>query len=245
MKRSEILVGCSSYYNRKWMDIFYPADLPSKEWFAYYCECFNTYELNASFYKFPTAKSLGTWHTKSPEGFIFSVKVPKLITHIKKFAECEREIGDFYLACREGLKDKLGCVLFQLPPSFHYTPDRLEMILQSVDPDYKNVIEFRNESWWTQQVFDAFNKHKLIFCNVNYPKLPPSIVATTSTAYIRLHGNPKLFYSEYSSAELDQIYEETRSVKNVNETFIYFNNTASTAGIINALAMQKKPGAKL
>lgn len=237
MKQSEMLVGCSSYYNRKWMGIFYPADLPSKAWFAYYCERFNTYELNASFYKFPTVKSLDSWYTKSPAGFVFSIKAPKLITHIKKFAECEREIGDFYMACREGLKDKLGCVLFQLPPSFHYTPDRLELVLQSVNPDFKNVIEFRNESWWTQQVFDTFNKHRLIFCSVSYPKLPAKIVATSSTAYIRLHGTPKLFYSEYSPAELDQIQEDIRSVKNLNETFIYFNNTASTAGILNALAM--------
>lgn len=168
------------------------------------------------------------------------MNAPKLITPIKKFAECAREIGDFYIACREGLKDKLGCVLFQLPPSFHYTPDRLELILHSVNPDFKNVIEFRHPSWWTQQVFEAFNKRELIFCSVNYPNLPASLVATTSTACVHLHGNPTLFYSEYSLAELDQIYEETRSVKNLNETFIYFNNTASTAGILNALAMQKK-----
>lgn len=240
MKRSGMLVGCSSYYNRKWVGIFYPADLPSKEWFAYYCERFNTYEVNASFYKFPTAKSLHTWHTKSPEGFILSVKAPKLITHSKKFVECAREIGDFYLACREGLKEKLGCVLFQLPPSFHYTPDRLELILQSLNPDFKNVIEFRNESWWTQEVFDAFIEHRIIFCSVNYPKLPTTIIATASTTYVRLHGNPTLFYSEYSSVELDKMEEEIRGHPDVKEAFIYFNNTASTAGILNALAIREK-----
>lgn len=235
-----MLVGCSSYYNRKWAGIFYPPDLPSKEWFAYYCEHFNTYELNASFYKFPTVKSLQTWHTKSPEGFIFSVKAPKLITHSKKFVECARELGDFYLACREGLKDKLGCVLFQLPPSFNYTPERLELILENLDPEFKNVIEFRNESWWIQEVFDAFIEHKLIFCSVNYPKLPTIIIATAATAYVRLHGNPTLFYSEYSSAELDKMEEEIRGHSTVKEAFVYFNNTANTAGILNALAVRDK-----
>ena len=238
MKHSAMLVGCSSYYNRKWAGIFYPPDLPSKEWFTFYCEHFNTYELNASFYKFPTAKSLHTWHTKTPEGFVFSVKAPKLITHSKKFVECSRELSDFYLACREGLKEKLGCVLFQLPPSFNYTSGRLQLILENLDPEFKNVIEFRNESWWIQEVFDAFSESKLIFCSVNYPKLPTTIVATASTAYVRLHGNPTLFYSEYSSSELDKMAEEIRGHANVADAFVYFNNTASTAGILNALAVR-------
>ena len=85
MKQKEILLGCSSFSNRKWIGIFYPEDLPSKEWFAYYCTYFNTYEMNSTFYKFPTSGSLHAWYKKSPEGFIFSVKAPKQITHIKKF----------------------------------------------------------------------------------------------------------------------------------------------------------------
>ena len=233
-----MFLGCSSYYNRKWVDIFYPADLPTKEWFAYYCKFFNTYEFNSSFYKFPTSKNLHTWYKKSPDEFIFSVKALKLITHIKKFVECEREINDFYQVCREGMNDKLGCVLFQLPPSFRYSPERLELISNSLSPDFKNVIEFRNESWWIQEVYDEFIKNNLIFCSVNYPKLPTTIIETTSTGYVRMHGNPNLFYSEYSSEELRKMFDEIRSANRFKEVFIYFNNTASTAGILNALAIK-------
>ena len=239
MKQKEILLGCSSFSNRKWIGIFYPEDLPSKEWFAYYCTYFNTYEMNSTFYKFPTSGSLHAWYKKSPEGFIFSVKAPKQITHIKKFVESEREIGDFYVACREGLKDKLGCVLFQLPPSFHYTSERLKLIISNLSPDFKNVIEFRNQSWWTQEVYDALTQNKLIFCSVNYPGLPTTVIGTSSTGYIRLHGNPELFYSKYSAEALSKTHDEIRAANKLKEVFIYFNNTASTAGILNALTFKQ------
>lgn len=238
MKKREAFPGCSSFNNRRWIGVFYPDDLPAKEWFAYYCKHFNTYELNATFYRFPTAKSLHTWYKKSPDGFIFSVKAPKLITHIKKFVGCAREINDFYVACRDGVNDKLGCVLFQFPPSFHYSPDRLQLIINSLNPDFKNVIEFRHESWWIQEVYDAFIKDSFIFCSVNYPGLPTTIIETASTGYVRLHGNPQLFYSEYSAEELSKMYDEIRRANKLKEIFIYFNNTASTAGILNALTIK-------
>ena len=230
--------GCCSYYNRQWQGIFYPEGMPSKEWFAYYCTQFNTYELNASFYKFPTTKTLQTWYKKSPDGFVYSIKAPKLITHTKKFVACEAELTEFYQACEAGLKNKLGCVLFQLPPSFHYTAERLALILASVNPDFSNVIEFRNASWWTDAVYSAFRQHKLIFCSVNYPKLPTDIIGTTKTAYVRLHGNPRLFYSEYSDAELDAVMLQLAAHK-FKQAFVYFNNTASTAGILNALSIKR------
>ena len=239
MNHQNISVGCSSFRNSKWIGIFYPESLPSKAWFVYYCEHFNTYELNATFYKFPTAKSLRTWYEKSPAGFLFSIKAPKLITHVKRFAECELEISDFYRACREGMNDKLGCVLFQFPPSFQYTPQRLELIINNLNPEFKNVIEFRNNSWWVEEVYDEFIKNKIIFCSVNYPQLPTTIIETASTGYVRLHGNPKLFYSEYSPEELSKVCDEIHMATELKDVFIYFNNTASTAGILNALTIKQ------
>ena len=230
--------GCSSYYNRQWLGIFYPEGMPTKEWFAYYCTQFNTFELNASFYKFPTAKTLQTWHKKSPDRFVYSIKAPKLITHTKKFVDCAHELVEFYEACESGLKDKLGCVLFQLPPSYHYTPERLALILTNINPDFDNVIEFRNTSWWTKEVYQAFIQHKLIFCSVNYPKLPTDVIATAKTAYVRLHGNPRLFYSEYSYDELNELMHQLAAHK-FKQAFVYFNNTASPAGILNALTIKR------
>lgn len=235
---SAIFTGCSSYYNRQWQGIFYPEGMPTKEWFPYYCTHFNTYELNASFYNFPTTKSLQTWYRKSPAEFKYSIKAPKIITHTKKLVDCEAELGEFYTACEAGLKDKLACVLFQLPPSFHYTAERLARVVASLKPEFRNAIEFRNASWWTEEVHRAFRQHNLIFCSVNYPKLPTDIIATTEIAYVRMHGNPRLFYSEYSGAELQVMMQELKA-QGFKNAFVYFNNTASQAGILNALAVRQ------
>jgi len=238
MKKT-ITIGCSSYYNSRWKGVFYPEGLPSKQWFEYYCEHFNTFEINATFYKFPTLRVMKNWYNKAPEDFIYAVKAPKIITHIKKFGDCKEEINQLYAVCKEGLAEKLGCILFQLPPSFSYNEDRLGLIINSLNPDFKNVVEFRNESWWRQEVYDALAKNSITFCTVNYPKLPTAVVVTTKTVYIRLHGNPKLFYSEYTLPELEELYNDILSQEKLKEVFIYFNNTASTAGIVNAQQFKK------
>lgn len=118
--------------------------------------------------------------------------------------------------------------------SFNYTPERLTLITGSLNPEFKNLVEFRHESWWQDTVYSAMAAAGITFCSVNYPKLPTAVVATTPVAYIRMHGNPRLFYSEYSKETLQLLYKDVLSQPNFNQLFIYFNNTASTAAIINA-----------
>lgn len=238
MNKENIHTGCSSYYNYQWTDIFYPKDIGRNKWFEYYCQHFDTYEINGTFYKFPTVRTLQTWYKKAPDGFKFSPKVPKIITHIKKLADCTEEIGQFYSVLREGLDDKLGCVLFQLPPSFSYTEERLQLVLKAANTDFENVVEFRNESWWRQEVYDALAQNNITFCSVNYPKLPTKVVATNKTGYYRFHGNPRLFYSEYNSEELETIVNQLLD-KGLDKAYVYFNNTASTAAIVNALEFKR------
>lgn len=238
MKKTVIHIGCSSYATTSWQPLFYPEGLPRKQWFDYYCQFFSTYELNATFYRFPTVKALQAWYDKTPGNFEFSIKVPKTITHIKRLDNCKEEIDEFYDIARRGLKDKLACVLFQLPPSFSYTPERLIAVLTVCNKTFNNVVEFRNESWWREDVIETLAKNNITFCNVNYPKLPTNIVKTTQTGYLRMHGNPTLFYSEYTNGQIEDIYNELISHK-FDSVYIYFNNTASTAGIINALQAKK------
>ena len=100
--KEDILIGCSSFNNRYWKGIFYPEDLPSSKWFEYYCRYFETYEINGTFYNFPRLKTLQDWFNKTPHDFLFSVKAPKLITHINQFINCEELLEDFYGKCNEG-----------------------------------------------------------------------------------------------------------------------------------------------
>lgn len=236
-----IITGCSSFNESYWKGVFYPTDLPRKEWFAYYCQNFNTYELNGTFYRFPTAKSLSDWYGKSTDGFQFSVKMYKGVTHFKKFQDCEEMIAQFYALCREQLKDKLAYILFQLPPSFSYSTERLALVLDSLDSGFRNVVEFRHSTWWCEEVYEAFQKKGVTMCSVSYPGLPQTIVKTTDHGYLRFHGVPKLFYSEYGKHELDQ-WRDSLLAQKYEDVFVYFNNTASTAGIMDALLFNKMIG---
>lgn len=234
MSVTNIHIGCSSFYNAKWKNVFYPEDIPSSKWFEYYCTHFNTFEINATFYKFPTLRILTNWYKKSPDGFIYSVKAPKLITHIKKFVDCKPEIEEFFSLCKQGLNDKLGCILFQLPPSFHYSLEKLDLIIESMNPDFKTAIEFRHQSWWSQEVYDQLAKNNISFCSVSHPTMPTDIIATSSVGYVRLHGIPKMFYSEYSHTDLIKLHDAIIDKNLFEQVFIYFNNTASEAGVLNA-----------
>ncbi|MFH7015399.1 DUF72 domain-containing protein [Flavobacterium sp. FlaQc-47] len=232
--KNEVQIGCSSFNNRFWKGIFYPDNLSSSKMFEFYCQHFSTYEFNGSFYKFPTVRVFQNWYNKTPENFIFSVKAPKEITHIKKFNDCQDRISEFYNVCETGLKEKLGCILFQFPPSYQFSIEKLHQIIDNLDLKFKNVIEFRHISWWNEEVWNAFKTNNITFCSVSHPQLPDTIFTDFPLIFIRFHGKPKMFYSSYSPEELlyvkDVIYSKS--------AFVYFNNTASEAGILNALELK-------
>jgi len=236
--KKNLYIGCSSFYNSYWKKIFYPENIPSSKWFEYYCSQFDTYEMNGTFYKFPTLKTMENWYQKAPDDFFFSVKAPQEITHYKKFVDCETLIDDFYAICDNGLKDKLGPILFQLPPSYQYSPEKLHFIIDQLDLNFDNVLEFRHTSWWIPEVWEELDKNNITFCSVSHPQLPETIFTSFPSIYIRLHGRDKMFYSEYAIEELNTI-NEIISRNNTKPSFIYFNNTASTAGITNAVEMKK------
>jgi uncharacterized protein YecE (DUF72 family) len=242
MAVAEIFTGCSSIDNLNWEGVFFPADLPRNQYFEYYCEHFDTYELNSSFYKFPTARSLKNWYDKSPPHFTFAVKAPKLITHINQFRDCAKLLDEFYIAASKGMKDKLAAVLFQLPPKFKYDPAIFDMILKNLNPDFVNVIEFRNASWWIPEVYQALSDEDITFCGVSYPGLPDHYIETNGIGYFRLHGVPDLFYSEYTANYLRDLRQRINSTTKAKKTFVYFNNTASTAGILNAMYFELLSG---
>jgi uncharacterized protein YecE (DUF72 family) len=137
------------------------------------------------------------------------------------------------------LKEKLGPILFQLPPRFNYTKERLDRIAGNMYKEFKNVIEFRDSSWWKPVVYNRLRKENLIFCGIDYPSLPNDPVVTNKTAYYRFHGNPRLYYSAYKRKNLKNIIELLQANKKVTEIFIFFNNTATAAAIRNAEWIKK------
>jgi uncharacterized protein YecE (DUF72 family) len=238
-------IGCSGFHYDDWKGDFYPASLSKKKWFAFYCEHFNSLELNVTFYRFPQLKFLRSWYENSPADFNFSVKVPRLITHYKLFNETKRMLNDFYGSCRTGLEEKLGCILFQLPSRLEFSEKLIETIIEQLDGSFTNVIEFRHASWWTKKVYALLEKHNVIFCGHSYPSLPQEVVVNSPVVYYRFHGIPVLYFSQYKRKFLKEVIAKIQTSRKVDRAFLYFNNTASMAAIRNASYAQKLLGQKV
>jgi uncharacterized protein YecE (DUF72 family) len=233
-------IGCSGFHYKEWKEVFYPKGVPQRLWFEHYCKYFDTLELNSTFYRFPQLSFLQNWYGKSPAHFIFAVKVPRLITHLKKFNDTTSLLNDFYGIIQEGLQEKLGAVLFQLPAQIVYSERLLEQIILQTDKRFTNIVEFRHQSWWQASVFEALAQHQISFCSISHPILPDIVIPNTDTVYYRFHGVPQLYYSPYNKDFLLRIMNSIQAAGEVKKAFLYFNNTAQTAAIANAQFLQQQ-----
>ena len=134
--------------------------------------------------------------------FVYTVKVNEFITHTRRFEGTERLVRDFGLIA-DLLGPHMGCRLFQLPPSFHYTAARLKSIVGQLDPRRRNVVEFRHRSWWHEDVYDAFRKAGIIFCSCSGPRLPDELIKTADDVYLRFHGTTNWYRHDYTAEELE------------------------------------------
>jgi uncharacterized protein YecE (DUF72 family) len=231
-------IGCSGFYYKHWKERFYPKGLPQRSWFEFYCESFNTVELNVTFYRYPKPDALKAWYSRSPDNFRFTVKAPRLITHYRKFNNALREARDFYDLVANGLAEKLGCILFQLPPNLQYSEQTLENMFLTLDHAFTNVIEFRHESWWNEKVYERLKEHKVSFCSLSYPALPDKVVRSVPVTYYRFHGVPELYASPYSISQMKRIAAEIKVLRGVTEVYCYFNNDIRVEAIRNARELQ-------
>ena len=232
-----IHVGCSGWFYWKWRGLFYPAELPTGDWFDYYAERFNTVEINASFYSWPTVANIKAWKRQpGRRRFIYTVKVCELITHVKKARGTKTLVKDFGLIA-DLLDERMGCFLFQFPPSYRFTPGKLSALLKQLDPGRRNVVEFRHASWWNEKVYDAFTRTGTIFCSCSGPRLPDVLIKTADTVYLRLHGPKRWYRHDYSKDELAQWSDRIRR-SGAKEVFVYFNNDYEANAPRNALTLR-------
>jgi len=225
-------IGCSGWYYWHWKGNFYPSDVSPGQYFSIYQEHFATVELNAPFYSWPTISSVKTWIRQAGPGFVYTIKVCELITHIERFEKTKTLIEDFgYIA--DLLGPQMGCFLFQLPPSVHYNPNMLQSILAQLDSRHRNVVEFRHKSWWNQEVFNAFKAAGAIFCSCSGPRLPDELVCTADDIYIRFHGIEQWYRHDYSDDEL-MVWAERISRSGAKTIWAYFNNDRDGHSIKNA-----------
>jgi uncharacterized protein YecE (DUF72 family) len=231
-------VGCSGWHYEHWRGLYYPEDLPKSKWLPFYAGQFTTVELNNSFYRLPSEKAFTSWRESTPDGFVFAVKMSRFITHIKRLRNLDSAVETF-LSRAVLLRQKLGPLLYQLPPSMKRNDELLQDFLSSLPPEYRHVIEFRHESWIDDGVFDMLRRHNVGLCVFDMPGLSCPLVATTDFAYVRFHGREGLYSSRYSDDELRRWAERIVGLgQNVRTTYIYFNNDAAAFAVKNAMTLK-------
>jgi len=235
--RSKLFVGTSGWHYDWWRGRFYPNDLAKPKWLEFYARHFPTVELNNSFYRLPSENAFANWRDSSPEDFAFAVKVSRFITHIKRLRNAEEPLNTF-LSRAKVLQEKLGPLLYQLPPNMKRNDELLASFLSLLPKELKHVIEFRNESWLDEQVFQILTEHNVGFCVFDMPDLTTALVATADFAYIRFHGSAGLYSSCYSDEELKHWAEKIANLsQGLKAVYIYFNNDAEGFAVRNAMTL--------
>ncbi len=230
-------LGTSGWSYQDWKGRFYPTDIPQKNWLSFYARTFNTVEINMTFYRYPKPDTLKAWLDKTPKDFTFTLKANRQITHLKRIKGVKNEVRYFYVLA-DSLRDRLGCILFQLPPSLTLDLGLLKDFLSHLSSDHRNVLEFRHQSWYVEDVFEMLRVHKVIFCVVSSPQLPEDIIETAETAYFRFHGRVGWYKYDYSDDELKDWAEAIKKIK-AKEFFIYFNNDYQAYAAANCKNLEK------
>ncbi len=231
-------IGTSGWHYDDWRGQFYPEKLPKAKWLEYYARHFTALELNNSFYRLPSEEAFNRWYASSPPNFTFAVKVSRYITHIKRLKGCDEALNNF-MSRAVLLKEKLGPLLYQLPPGLHRDDDLLTAFLEKLPGGFRHVIEFRHKSWLVEEVFDILRRYHAGFCVFDMPKLASPLLATADFAYIRFHGSDSLYSSCYTDEELAQWAGKiTELSKTLDSVYIYFNNDIDGYALKNSATVR-------
>lgn len=233
-----IHIGTSGWHYDHWRGPFYPEDLAKKEFLQFYRQHFHTAEINNSFYQLPSEKTLIDWRESVPDGFIFAVKGSRYITHMKKLKDPDQSVPPL-LERIQVLGDRLGPILFQLPPRWHFNEERLQAFLESLPRDYRYTLELRDPSWLNQEAYRILEKHGAAFCIYELAgRISPKEV-TADFVYIRLHGPGDAYQGRYDRQTLagwaGAISAWTAQGLTV---FCYFDNDEAGYAAQNALELQ-------
>ena len=235
-------LGTSGFSYDSWIGEFYPENLERRKWLNFYSKYFNTTEINMTFYRFPFPNLLKGWYRKTPKDFKFTLKANRQITHIKKLKNISSILKRFYSIADE-LKEKLGCILFQVPPFLkkdkHFRlVKKFLQLLNSKYSSYKNVLEFRHKSWYCDEVLNMLKDYNTIFCVVSAPRLPDICIKTSKIAYVRFHGVTSWYDYDYSKNELKFWATKIKKLK-AKEIYVYFNNDYNAYAVKNCKYIKK------
>ena len=234
----ELRIGCSGFSYRHWRGPFYPEGLGQKGWFSYYGSRLSTVELNVTFYRTPTAETCTKWYQESGADFSFALKGSRYITHLKRLLETEAPLEKFFAPARL-LREKLRVVLWQFPPQFGCSLERLEPFLALLaNYPVRSALEFRNESWLRGEVVQLCKARNVSICRADWPAFLDAAPLTADFVYLRRHGAQGSYSGEYTRAQLALDADRIRGyLAGGLDVFIYFNNDAGGAAPRNAMEL--------
>ncbi len=230
---TSVHVGTSGWTYDDWEGPFYPESVRGPERLSFYAARFDTVEVNASFYRFPTRPMVDAWNRRLGAGFHLVLKGHRQITHSRKLRDCAEVLAAFLE--RALPLTTLRVLLWQLPPSLRRDPALLEEFLalvRSSHPDagpasgpVRHAVEFRHESWWDEETAEVLSRHEAAFVSVSHPRLPEDLLPTADFLYVRFHGRGKQPYDyDYSDGELSGWRERLEPHLHARSLYAFFNN---------------------
>ena len=241
---SEIRVGCSGWNYAHWRNgVFYPPRLPAKKWLDFYAQHFDTVEVNATFYRLPRESAVANWIEQSPPGFLFTIKMSRYVTHIKRLLSLSESIDLFYgrIAPLVG-SAKFGPVLWQFPPTFKRDDERLASALPQLPPG-RHCFEFREPTWFVDEVYELLRAHGVALVIGDDPRRPfQTYEPTADWTFVRFHAGSRGARGNYSKSELDEWAERVAGWAERGDVYAYFNNDWEGFAIDNAKGLKQRLG---
>lgn len=228
-----MVTGTSGFSYPAWRGRFYPEDLPARKMLAFYAGEFGTVEINNTFYRLPTSALLAGWAEQTPAGFRFALKAPQRITHQLRLRDAGEVTRQFCTVAAE-LGDKLGPLLFQLPPYLRFDPPRLGDFLTTLPPGVDAAIEFRDPAWFTDQTWALLEEHRTALCIADAETLATPPVATASFGYLRLRRE------DYGPADVDLWATRIRETTRWKRVYVYFKHEDGARGTALARALLER-----
>ena len=213
----KLVAGTSGYAFKEWKGSFYPDDLKADAMLTYYASRFPTVEINNTFYRLPKEHVLLEWAAQVPDTFTFSIKASQRITHHARLKPESASAVEFLLKNTAALGRKLGPILFQLPPNLKKDAARLHAFLATLPEGRRYTIEFRHDTWFDDEVFDALRARDIAMCIVEQPEFASPVVATASWGYVRLH---RFDYDDAMHAE----WARRIAAQSWSEAYVYFKH---------------------
>ena len=239
---SETRIGCSGWNYAHWREVFYPKGLPESRWLAHYAESFDTVELNASFYRLPTRKAAASWAQNTPDGFVFTVKASRYLTHVKRLREVGKGVALLYERIEPLVEaGKLGPILWQLPETFHRDDERLASALEEL-PSGRHCFEFRHATWFVPEVEELLRAHRVALVVGDHPKRPfQTLTRTADWMFVRFHvGRGR--DGNYTPAQLREWADRVREWREDGDVYLYFNDDWKGFAVKEARRLQELVG---